>query len=493
MEQDNILEMRNISKMFPGVRALDDVQLTVRKGTIHALMGENGAGKSTLMNILIGGYPPDKGTVVFKKEKISTFSIHNSLTHGISMIHQELVPVYTMTVAENIFLGKELLWKKSPFVNAKEMIARARELFEKLTISLDPTLKLSALSIAQIQILEIAKAISYNADLIIMDEPTSAITENEVAHLFRIIKMLKSEGVSIIYITHKMDEVFDICDEVTVLRDGAFVGTELISNLTKERLITMMVGRELTALFPKEKVHIGETVLAIEKLTRKGEFENITFHLRKGEILGVAGLMGAGRTEIMETIFGIRKPDSGDILINQRKVKVNSPHDAIRHKMAMLTEDRKLTGLFMVLSVLHNIVMASIRGAFLRQRELANASKAQIEALKIRTPSRFQIVKNLSGGNQQKVFISRWLLTEPEILLLDEPTRGVDVGAKAEIHRIMSLLVQEGKSIIMISSELPEILGMSDRIVVIHEGRMAGQFERHEATQEKILNCAAGN
>jgi inositol transport system ATP-binding protein len=352
---------------------------------------------------------------------------------------------------------------------------------------------MSALSIAQTQILEIAKAISYNADLIIMDEPTSAITENEVAHLFRIIRMLKGEGVSIIYITHKMDEVFDICDEVTVLRDGACVGTERISDLTREKLITMMVGRELTALFPKEKVGFGEAVLSVEKLTRRGEFENISFSLRKGEILGVAGLMGAARTEIMETIFGIRRPDSGDIYINQQKVKVNSPYDAIKHRMAMLTEDRKLTGLFLVLSVLHNIIMASLKGTFLRQRELAGACENQIHALNIKTPSRLQIIKNLSGGNQQKVFLSRWLLTGPEILLLDEPTRGVDVGAKAEIHKIMSMLVREGKSIIMISSELPEILGMSDRIVVIHEGKLAGHFERSEATQEKILNCAAGN
>jgi inositol transport system ATP-binding protein len=445
------------------------------------------------MNILIGSYPPDAGTVIFKNEVLKTFSIHHALTHGISMIHQELVPVHSMTVAENIFLGKELLWKRTPFISAREMIDRAEELFKKLSISLDPSLKMSALSIAQTQILEIAKAISYNADLLIMDEPTSAITENEVAHLFRIIKMLKGEGVSIIYITHKMDEVFDICDEVTVLRDGAYVGTEAISSLTKEKLITMMVGRELTAMFPKEEVGIGETILSVENLTRQGEFENISLNLRKGEILGVAGLMGAGRTEIMETIFGIRKPDSGDIYINQQRVRMNSPYDAIKHRMAMLTEDRKLTGLFMVLSVLQNIIMASIKRAFLRQKDLASACKNQIDSLNIKTPSRFQILKNLSGGNQQKVFISRWLLTNPDILLLDEPTRGIDVGAKAEIHKIMSKLVQEGKSIIMISSEMPEILGMSDRILVIHEGKIAGQFERREATQEKILNCAAGN
>jgi inositol transport system ATP-binding protein len=493
VEQENILEMKNITKVFPGVRALDNVQLKVRKGTIHALMGENGAGKSTLMNILIGSYAPDEGTVIFKNERIRTFSTHYALTHGISMIHQELVPVHTMTVAENIFLGKELLWKRSPFINKKEMLKKADELFQKLSISLDPTLKMSALSIAQTQILEIAKATSYNADLIIMDEPTSAITENEVAHLFGIIRMLKGEGVSIIYITHKMDEVFDICDEVTVLRDGACVGTEPIANLTREKLITMMVGRELTAMFSKEEVGIGETVLSVKNLTRKGEFENVSFDLRRGEILGVAGLMGAGRTEIMETIFGIRKLDSGEIHINQQKVGVNSPYDAIKNKMAMLTEDRKLTGLFMVLSVLQNIIMASIKGLFLRQRELTSATNEQIDALNIKTPSRFQIMKNLSGGNQQKVFISRWLLTKPDILLLDEPTRGVDVGAKAEIHKIMSTLVREGKSIIMISSEMPEILGMSDRILVIHEGKVAGLFSRRDATQEKILNCAAGN
>ena len=486
------MQMTHISKTFPGVKALDNVQLTVRTGTVHALMGENGAGKSTLMNILIGSFPPDSGTVLFKGEMIRTFSFQHALARGIAMIHQELASVPTLTVAENIFLGRELLRPGTPFVNRKEMIAKCEALFRKLDIALDPRMPTKVLSIAQTQLLEIAKAVSYNADLLIMDEATSAITENEVARLFRITRTLRSDGVSIIYITHKTDEVFEICDEATVLRDGANVGTQPISSLTKAQLIRMMVGRELTALFPHGEAAVGEAVLSVEGLTRAGEFEDISFQLRKGEILGVAGLMGAGRTEIMETVFGIRKPDSGAVYLHGRRVTIRSPRDAIRNRIAMLTEDRKLTGLFLVLSVLENIVISSLRRIFLRRRELAQVGRRQINELNIRTPSGHQIVKNLSGGNQQKVFLSRWLLTGPEILILDEPTRGVDVGAKAEIHRIMSKLAAEGRSIIMISSEMPEVLGMSDRIIVISGGRLAGRFERGEATQEKILSCAAG-
>ncbi len=492
MEPELILEMRNITKIFPGVRALDNVDLRVRRGTVHALMGENGAGKSTLMNILIGSYPPDGGTVTFKNERIRTFRIHYALTHGIAMIHQELVSVPTLTVAQNIFLGRETVWRRTPFVRTSEMVTRSEELFRRLNISLGPNRRVSTLSIAETQILEIAKAISYNADLLIMDEPTSAITENEVAHLFEIIRTLKHAGVSVIYITHQMDEVFHLADEVTVLRDGVCVGTAPIAALSRERLITMMVGRELTALFSKEQVAAGEVVLSVEKLSRAGEFRDVSFTLRQGEILGVAGLMGAGRTEIMETIFGIRRADSGSIRVHGRLVKINSPRDAIRHRMAMVTEDRKLTGLFLVLSVLENIVLAALRRAFLRRRELAAATRSQISALNIKTPSGSQIIKNLSGGNQQKVFISRWLLTDPDILILDEPTRGIDVGAKAEIHRIMSTLARQGKSIVMISSEMPEILGMSDRIIVVHAGGISAELSRKEATQEKLLQYAAG-
>jgi inositol transport system ATP-binding protein len=490
--EELILQMRNITKVFPGVRALDNVDLNVRRATVHALMGENGAGKSTLMNILIGSYPPDAGTVTFKNQRIRTFKIHFALTHGIAMIHQELVSVPTLNVAQNIFLGRESLRRGTPIVNAREMVAASAELFHRLNISLNPNRRMGTLSIAETQLLEIAKAISYNADLLIMDEPTSAITENEVAHLFQIIRTLRERGVSVIYITHKMDEVFHLCDEVTVLRDGVCVGTGPIEDFSRDKLINMMVGRELKALFSKEQAAIGGVVLSVEKLARKGEFEDISFTLRTGEILGVSGLMGAGRTEIMETIFGIRRPDSGAILIHGKRAKINSPRDAIRYKMAMVTEDRKLTGLFLVLSVLENIVLAAIRRIFLRKKELAAKARSQIAALNIKTPGGSQIIKNLSGGNQQKVFISRWLLTDPDILILDEPTRGIDVGAKAEIHKIMSTLVGQGKSIIMISSEMPEILGMSDRIIVIHEGRISGEFARGEATQEKLLRSAAG-
>ncbi|MDK2811695.1 MAG: inositol transport system ATP-binding protein [Petroclostridium sp.] len=497
MTKEYILEMSNISKSFPGVKALDNVQLKIRKGTVHALMGENGAGKSTLMKILAGIYQPDDGTIIFKGNQIEVKNPHDALKYGISMIHQELSPIPHMTVAENIFLGREPLIGKTGLVDKKKMVEDAKELLEKLEMhDINPTALMHQLSIAKTQQVEIAKAISYDSDLIIMDEPTSAITEVEVEHLFKIVRNLRDKGVAIIFITHKMDEVFKIVDEITVFRDGQYIGTELAENLNKEKLIEMMVGREITQMFPKEPAEIGEVILSVKNLTKSGLFENVSFDLRKGEILGFAGLMGAGRTEVMESIFGIRKADQGEVYIKGEKVEINTPRDAIKRKMAFLTEDRKLTGVFLPLAVRDNIVVSCIdkfiNGLFLNKKKIEEVCQQEKDKLAIKTPNMNQKIKNLSGGNQQKVLISRWLLTDPDILILDEPTRGIDVGAKSEIHRLMSKLAQQGKAVIMISSELPEILGMSDRILVMHEGKITGELDRFEATQEKVLEYATG-
>lgn len=498
MENNYILEVENATISFPGVLALDKVNLKVKKGTVHALMGENGAGKSTLMKILIGIYHADSGSVKFRGEELKIENTYDALKKGISMIHQELSPVPYMTVAENIFLGREPVYAKTGIVNMHKMVNDVIALFERLEIKgINPKSKMKELSIANMQMVEIAKAISYDSDLIIMDEPTSAITEKEVEHLFEIIHSLKAKGISIIYITHKMDEVFKITDEVTVLRDGKFVGAEPASNLNKDKLIEMMVGRELKNVFPKEETEIGEVILSVRNLTKQGQFKDVSFDLRRGEILGIAGLMGAGRTEVIQAVFGITKPDSGEIYIHGQKVEIKTPEDAIKNKMALLTEDRKQSGLFLTLSVKDNIIMASmssfLRGIFVNNKKANETCEAEKGKLAIRTPSINQRIQFLSGGNQQKVLISRWLLTDPDILILDEPTRGIDVGAKSEIHKLMSGLAKEGKGVIMVSSELPEVLGMSDRILVMHEGRLTGELSREEATQERVLEFATGS
>ena len=493
---DTILVMEDISKSFPGVKALSEVNLTVRRGSVHALMGENGAGKSTLMKVLIGMYIPESGKVTFQGKPVAITSTEEALKLGISMIHQELSPVPYMTVAENIWLGREPLGRFG-MIDKRKMLADTRELLNRLEININPTLLMRQLSVANTQMVEIAKAISYDASLIIMDEPTSAITEREVAHLFRMIRSLKETGVAIIYITHKMDEVFQIADDITVFRDGRHIATVPAAQTDKNRLIAMMVGRELTNIFPKEDAPIGEVVLSVRNLTRKGIVEDVSFDLRRGEILGISGLMGAGRTEVIEGIFGIKKIDSGEIEVRGKKVRIESPADAIRHGMALLTEDRKLTGIMGVLSVRDNMMIASLRSyssaGFLNSRLINETCNRERTRLEIKTPSMDQVTRLLSGGNQQKVLVSRWLLTTPDILILDEPTRGIDVGAKSEIHRLMCKLAQEGKAIIMISSELPEILGMSDRVLVMHEGKVGGIFDRADATQETIMRAATGN
>ena len=500
MAGDVLLRMEGISKTFPGVRALDDVHLEVRAGTVHALMGENGAGKSTLMKVLIGMYQPDAGTITIGGEPVSIPDTAAAFKLGISMIHQELSPVPELQVNENIYLGREPL-NRFGLVDKRRMVADTKALFDKWQIAIRPRAVMKNLSVAETQMVEIAKAISYDSRLVIMDEPTSAITEREVEHLHRMIRSLRESGVAVIYITHKMDEVFRISDYVTVFRDGKHVATQPAAELDRGKLISLMVGRELTHMFPKEQVDVGDVVMSVRGLTRVGtvndiSIRDISFDIRRGEILGLAGLMGAGRTEVLEAIFGVTPIDAGEITIKGKPVRIREPADAIHHGLGLLTEDRKLTGIMGVLSVSDNMTVASLEryspGGWLQKRRMNAAAQRQREALAIKTPTLAQLIKLLSGGNQQKVLVSRWLLTTPDILMIDEPTRGIDVGAKAEIHRLMSALAKEGKAILMVSSELPEILGMSDRVLVMHEGRLTGEFSRDEVTQEKIMTAATG-
>ena len=458
-------------------------------------MGENGAGKSTLMKCLIGMYTPDEGTVELAGDIVRFKDTKDGLEHGISMIHQELSPVPEMMVAENIWLGREPRGRLG-LLSPAAMFRKTRELFDEWKINIDPKARMKDLTVSKQQMVEIAKAISYDAKIIIMDEPTSAIPEREVAHLHGMIKRLTDFGVAIIYITHKMDEVFRISDDITVFRDGKHVGSYPAKELDRDKLIKLMVGRELTDLFPKEEAEIGDVVLSVQGLNRGSVVKDVSFELHRGEILGLAGLMGAGRTEVLETIFGIEKADSGEVVLNGKTLRIKQPADAIRAGMALLTEDRKLNGIMGVLSVRDNITAAALpryspRGV-LRVGEMRKDSEDQREKLRIKTPSLSQLIKNLSGGNQQKALISRWLLTVPDVLMIDEPTRGIDVGAKSEIHRLMSMLAQEGKAIIMVSSELPEVLGMSDRILVMHEGRISGELSREEANQESVMHLATG-
>lgn len=493
--QEVILRMQGIRKTFPGVVALDNVNLDVRSGTVHSLMGENGAGKSTLMKCLIGMYTPDEGTVELAGDIVRFKDTKDGLEHGISMIHQELSPVPEMMVAENIWLGREPRGRLG-LLSPAAMFRKTRELFDEWKINIDPKARMKDLTVSKQQMVEIAKAISYDAKIIIMDEPTSAIPEREVAHLHGMIKRLTDFGVAIIYITHKMDEVFRISDDITVFRDGKHVGSYPAKELDRDKLIKLMVGRELTDLFPKEEAEIGDVVLSVQGLNRGTVVKDVSFELHRGEILGLAGLMGAGRTEVLETIFGIEKADSGEVVLNGKTLRIKQPSDAIRAGMALLTEDRKLNGIMGVLSVRDNITTAALPRysphGVLHVGEMRKDSEDQREKLRIKTPSLNQLIKNLSGGNQQKALISRWLLTVPDVLMIDEPTRGIDVGAKSEIHRLMSMLAQEGKAIIMVSSELPEVLGMSDRILVMHEGRISGELSREEANQESVMHLATG-
>ena len=490
-----ILEIEGIRKEFPGVVALDDVQFRLRPGSVHALMGENGAGKSTLMKIIAGIYRPDRGTIRLRGNAVTLASPLDALEQGIAMIHQELALMDWMTVAENIWIRRE---PKNAFglIDHGKMTEMTRDLFAQLRIRIDPTAQISALTVAQRQMVEIAKAVSHESQVLIMDEPTSAITETEVEHLFTIIRDLKARGVAIVYITHKMNELFEIADEFSVFRDGKYVGTHTSTDVTRDDIIRMMVGREITEMFPKEDAEIGEVILSVQDLSLPGVFHGITFDLRRGEILGLAGLVGSGRSNVAEALFGVTPATEGTISIAGREVTIASPADAMHEGMALLTEDRKATGCFLPLTILENMQIAALHEGYVKmgcvdERGMTSLCLEMKDKLRIKTPNLEERIENLSGGNQQKVLIARWLLTQPRILILDEPTRGIDVGAKAEIHRLISGLAGQGVAVIMISSELPEVLGMSDRIMVMHEGHMTGILDRAEATQVKIMELAA--
>jgi len=490
-----LLSVEGIRKEFPGVVALDDVQFRLRRGTVHALMGENGAGKSTLMKILAGIYQPDKGEVKFKGVDIQLKSPLDALENGIAMIHQELNLMPFMTVSENIWIRREPL-NRFGFVDHSTMNRMTADLFKRLNIDLDPQIEVRELSVANRQMVEIAKAVSYESDVLIMDEPTSALTDREVKHLFSIIRGLRDQGIGIVYITHKMNELFEIADEFSVFRDGKYIGTHASTDVTRDDIIRMMVGREITQMFPKEEVPIGEVVLSVKNLCLDGVFSGVSFDVRAGEILGIAGLVGSGRSNVAETIFGVTPATSGSIELNGKAITIDSANTAIANRMAFLTEDRKDTGCLLILDVLENMQIAVLQDQFVRygfvnEKAVTAACEAMSKKLRVKTPNLEERIENLSGGNQQKVLIGRWLLTNPRILILDEPTRGIDVGAKAEIHRFVTELVRDGVAVIMISSEMPEVLGMSDRIMVMHEGRVTGFLDRAEATQIKVMELAA--
>ncbi len=498
-ENQYILEMRNITKTFPGVKALDNVNLLVRPGTVHALMGENGAGKSTLMKCLFGLYSPDSGEVYLEGKQVVPENPKQALDHGISMIHQELHPVPYRSVMENIWLGRYPQIHVGPlsFVDEKKMFNDTKALMENLSMDISPRTRVADMSVSKIQSMEIAKAVSYNSKIIIMDEPTSSLTEREVEHLFRIIRDLKAKGVAIIYISHKIEEILQIADEVTIMRDGMQVGTWKASELTNDLIINRMVGRELTHRFPEKDNVPSDVLMRVEGLSSPyaNSFKDVSFELRRGEILGIGGLVGAQRTELVEALFGLRSVETGKVFINGKETKINSPIDAKSKGVALLTEERRVTGIIPVLSVFDNTIIANLRRysdalGFVDERKGRDDVDNSIQLLHVKTPSVKTKIANLSGGNQQKVLFARWLLTEPDILILDEPTRGIDVGAKYEIYSIIIDLAKRGKGIIMISSEMPELLGVSDRIMVMCMGRMTGILSREEADQEQIMRLA---
>lgn len=495
-----LLEMRGVCKSFPGVKALDNVQLQLRPGKVHALMGENGAGKSTLMKCMFGIYKMDKGEILIDGEKTEITDPMDALKKGIAMVHQELQPIPARTIGENIFLGRypmKKLFGFIPMIDHTKMYADTEALLKKVRMNFDPKEKVGNLSVSQMQSVEIAKAVSANCRVLILDEPTSSLTENEVEALFRIVDDLKSEGVAIVYISHKMDEILRIADEVTIMRDGQYIGTWDSKDLTTDLIITRMVGRELTNLYPKRSNTPGETVFTVENFTsiNPRSFRNVSFELRKGEILGVGGLVGAQRTELMEGLFGIRSHTTGKITYNGKELKISRPKDAIDQGIAMLTEDRRGSGIMGVLSVADNISISSLQkyldfGFCINDKKVEQLVQDNVQKMAIKTPSSKTLIKSLSGGNQQKVLVGRWLANNPDVLILDEPTRGIDVGAKYEIYCIIAELAKEGKSIIMISSEMGELIGMSDRIMVMCDGRVTGFVNGNEATQENIMALA---
>ena len=490
-----ILEMKGIDKSFPGVHALDHVDLEIRKGEVLALMGENGAGKSTLMKVLTGIYTKDSGTITYEGKEVEFHSAREAQDNGVIIVHQELNMLGHLTVAQNIFIGRE--FKKGIKIDDKKMNEEAQKLFDRMNVDIDPRETMSKLTVGKQQMCEIAKAISHDAKIIIFDEPSAALTEAEIEQLFKIIRDLRSQGMGIVYISHRMDEIKVITDRVTVMRDGTYVGSWEVKDISDDEIVKQMVGRELTNVYPpKEDYRTDETVLKVEHLCSIHErsFQDCSFELKKGEILGFGGLVGAQRTEMMEAIFGMRHIASGTVEVLGKKVDIKKPEDAIDNSIGMITEDRRGTGILGCLSINDNTAIASYKNytnaGVIDQKKVDAVVKDSIQKLNIKTPSGKTLIQSLSGGNQQKVIIARWLANNPDILIMDEPTRGIDVGAKYEIYQIMIDLVKQGKSIIMISSEMPELIGMSNRIIVMCNGRITGEVEGEEATQERIMSFA---
>jgi methyl-galactoside transport system ATP-binding protein len=494
--QKYVLEMLNISKEFPGVKALSGVTLRVRPGTVHSLMGENGAGKSTLMKCLFGIYHKDEGEIYLNGNKIDFQNSKQALDNGVSMVHQELNQVRQRNVIDNIWLGRYP--ETGLFINEHKMYEDTKKIFEELDINIDPRAKIGTLSVSQMQMVEIAKAVSYDSKIIVMDEPTSSLTEKEVAHLFRIIDKLKKKNVGIIYISHKMEEILKISEDVTIMRDGQWIATKEAKELTTDLIINMMVGRDLSNRFPEKVNKPGEVILEVKNLSSntKPAIKDVSFELRNGEILGVAGLVGAKRTEMLEALFGMRDITSGQIILHGKEIKNTHPQSAMKNGFALVTEERRVTGIFDRLSIKFNSIISNLgsydRGmGLLSDKNMEKDTQWVIDSMRVKTPSQKTPIGSLSGGNQQKVIIGRWLLTKPEILMLDEPTRGIDVGAKFEIYQLMNNLAAEGKGIIMVSSEMPELLGVTDRILVMSNGRLAGIVDTKTTTQEEIMRLSA--
>ena len=496
MAQPALLEMHNISKEFPGVKALDNVSLTVRPGTVHALMGENGAGKSTLMKCLFGIYNKDSGTIVLDGKEVNFKSSKEALENGVAMVHQELNQALTRSVMDNLWLGR---YPKTAGIMVSESTMRQRtnEIFENLGVSVDPKAIMRTMPVSKRQMVEIAKAVSYESKVIVFDEPTSSLTETEVEHLFRIINMLRDKGCGIIYISHKMEEILRISDEVTIMRDGAWVATKPAKDLTMEEIIKLMVGRELTNRFPPKDNVPSEVILDVEHISGKyTRLKDASFQLRKGEILGIAGLDGSGRTEVLENLFGSMTRGGGNLTLHGKAISNRTPRESIKNGFALLTEERRATGIFGIRNIRDNTVISNLKsylvgGFYLSDKKMKDDTDWAIQAMHIKTPSQNTPIRSLSGGNQQKVIIGRWLLTKPEVLLLDEPTRGIDVGAKYEIYQLIIDLAKEDKGVIMVSSEMPELLGVCDRILVMSGGLVAGEVDAKKTSQEEILTLAA--
>ncbi len=495
-QMEYLLEMIGLTKTFPGVKALDGVNLRVRPGTVHALMGENGAGKSTLMKCLFGIYQRDAGKIVFNGEEVEFTSSRHALDQGVSMVHQELNQVQSTRVMDNIWLGR--FPKKGLFIDEEKMYVETKKIFEELDINVDPKEKVGNLPVSESQMVEIAKAVSYNSRVIVMDEPTSSLTEKEVGHLFKIIRSLRDRGVSIIYISHKMEEISEISDDVTIMRDGQWIATESIENITTDQIINLMVGRDLTHRFPPKTNEPGNVMMKVQDLTAyaKNSVRDVSFELREGEILGVAGLVGSKRTELIETIFGLRHKAEGKIIFKGEEVANSAPRESISNGFALITEERRATGIFGDLDIRFNATIANINeyvksNGLLSDGKMSSDTEWVIDSMRVKTPSQTTPIRSLSGGNQQKVIVGRWLLTEPEVLLMDEPTRGIDVGAKYEIYQLMIDLANKGKGVIMVSSEMPELLGVADRILVMSNGRLAGIVDTKDVTQEEILRLSA--